>query len=141
MTIGAFNTCVILGIRQEEDGHSEAVREGLIFLSWWERKVEMERMETVIGIMIGEMSLLESVSIPVRYSPVLITRTVLPTLDAQTSTAASLTTTKLSRLRLAPGLRTPSARYSQVRKNRFSQATSFRTCCLETAAALTLVEN
>ena len=141
MTIGAFNTCVILGIRQEEEGHSEAAKEGLIVMSWWKRKVEMEWMETVIGIMIGGMSLLASVSIPVRYSPVLSTRTVLLTLDAQTSTAASLTITKLSRVRLAPGLRTHSARYSQVSNTSFSQATSFRTCCLETAAALTLVEN
>ena len=98
-------------------------------------------METVIDIMIGGMSLLASVSIPVRYSPVLSTRTALLTLDAQTSTAASLTTTKLSRVRLAPGHRTPSARYSQVSETSFSQATSFRTCCWETAAALTLVEN
>jgi hypothetical protein len=71
----ASSTCVTHGVGGEEGDHSEAARGGQTVMNWWKRKEEMAWMETVTGIMIGGMSLLASASIPVRYSPVLSTRT------------------------------------------------------------------
>jgi len=82
-------------------------------------------MEIATGIMTGGMSLLASASTAMRCSPVLSTGTVHLTSGAQTSTAGSLTTTKLSRVRRAQGVRTHSA----------------RTYCLATDAALTSAES